>query len=218
MTNVENTNIRVLFENEDYVFALKPVGVLSEGGVDGMDALLSEKYGKIYCVHRLDRAVSGVMVYARNKSAASYVSALISDGKLDKEYLAAVHGKAGAGEMVDLLFKDSRSNKSYVVKRVRKGVREARLEYETIAEKDGLSLVRIKLDTGRSHQIRVQFSSRRLPLFGDGKYGASDNSDIALFSHRISFKTSDGEVLSVSAYPDAVKPWDRFEEHMANKE
>ena len=205
------SNLKILYETDSLVFALKPVGVLSEGASDSMTSLLSEYCGgEVFCVHRLDRAVSGVMVYAKDKKTAAYLSSLIANGSFKKEYLAVVHGKAESGEMVDLLFKDSRTNKSFVVKKERKGVRKAKLEYETLAEKDGLSLVRIKLYTGRSHQIRVQFSSRKLPLYGDGKYGGSDNCDIALFSHRISFDGENTGAVSAVAFPENTCPWDKF--------
>ena len=128
--------------------------------------------------------------------------------------MALVHGKpeADKGEMRDLLFKDSRKNKSYVVKRIRKGVKEALLEYEVIGSKNGLSLIRILLHTGRTHQIRVQFASRKMSLVGDKKYGlAGDDCTIALWSHALSFRHPEtNEPLSFSAPPPAVWPWTLF--------
>lgn len=203
--------MKILYEDRDCIAVVKPVGVVSEGGVGGMVEALSEYCGNdVYCVHRLDCAVSGVIVYAKNKKSAAYFSSLIADGKMKKEYLAVVHGKVCGGEMTDLLFKDSKANKSYVVKRMRKGVKEAKLEYETLSEKDGASLVGIRLITGRSHQIRVQFSSRKHPLYGDGKYGGGDRCDIALFSNRISFTDRFGKEIVIEAYPEKVYPWDKF--------
>ncbi len=201
--------MKILLETDGLVFAEKPVGVLSEeSGDDNMVTMLREATGKtIYPIHRLDRAVGGVMVFAASKQNAG--GTLIAK----KEYLAAVHGKTDAeGEFVDLLFKDSRSNKSYVVKRLRRGVREARLTYKTLAEADGMSLVAVTLGSGRSHQIRVQFSSRRHPIVGDGKYGASDGCDIALFSRYLAVEC-DGKYAEASALPDTSKyPWSTFKD------
>ena len=202
--------MKILFENGSLVMAVKPAGVLSEDAGEGSMAseLRRETGGEIFTVHRLDRAVGGVMVYAKTKEAAAELS---RECALDKEYIAVVHGETeDTGEMRDLLFKDSKSNKSYVVKRMRRGVREASLTYKTLERKDGLNLVSVKLGTGRSHQIRVQFASRRLPLVGDGKYGASDGCPVALFCRRIS-ATYRGATYSAEALPDKAYPWDLFE-------
>ena len=204
--------MKILLETEDTVFAVKTPGLLSEKSGDGDDMVtaLSEITGsQIYPVHRLDRAVGGVMVFAKTASAARRLAA---PDAVRKEYIAVVHGETPLrGEMRDLLFKDSGKNKSYVVKRMRRGVREAALSFETVDVKDGLSLVRIKLETGRSHQIRVQFSSRRHPLVGDGKYGASDGCHIALFSRAIAAQGADGVELFAAALPEKAFPWDRFD-------
>ena len=202
--------MKILYENDSLVIAVKPAGVLSEDAGEGSMAseLRRETGGDIFTVHRLDRAVGGVMVYAKTKDAAS---ALSKDGALDKEYIAVVHGETeDTGEMRDLLFKDSKTNKSYVVKRARRGVREAALTYKTLDRKEGLSLVSVKLGTGRSHQIRVQFASRRHPLVGDGKYGASDGCPVALTCRRIAATFND-ETFSAEALPDRVFPWDQFD-------
>ncbi len=203
--------MKILFENESLVMALKPAGVLSEDAGEGsmVYELRLATGSEIYAVHRLDRAVGGVMAYAKTKSAAAELSRA---GALRKEYIAVVHGDTDdAGEMRDLLFKDSRSNKSYVVKRMRRGVREGALTYKTLERKDGLSLVSVELETGRSHQIRVQFASRRHPLVGDGKYGASDGCPVALFCRRIE-ATADGGTFSAECTPDAsLYPWNIFE-------
>lgn len=203
----------ILFQNKDFVFCVKPAGVLSEESADSanMVTLLKSELGcAVYPVHRLDRAVGGVMVYAKTKSAAAALSA---PGALEKEYLAVVHGETEPeGEWRDFLFKDSKTNKSYVVKRERRGVKEAVLHFKTLGAADGLSLVSVRLVTGRSHQIRVQFSSRRHPLVGDGKYGASDGVPVALFSRRLtaSFR---GETFEASSAPDVTSyPWNLFED------
>lgn len=186
--------MEILYSDDYIVVCIKPVGILSQADSNGQKSMITELsalYGcEIYPLHRLDKGVSGVMVYAKTKFAASELSRDIAEHRFKKEYLAVVKGEPDeSGEMVDLLFKDSRKNKSYVVKRMRKGVKEAKLEY-TLLKTDGQkSLVRVLLHTGRTHQIRVQFSSRKMPLLGDKKYGGStDFEDIALLSYRLTFK------------------------------
>ncbi|MCQ2480386.1 MAG: RluA family pseudouridine synthase, partial [Clostridia bacterium] len=170
--------MNILFEDKHLIFAVKPKGVLSQSGEgENMIDLLSEGRGEIFPIHRLDKSVSGVMVFAKTKAAAGKLSAMVQNNEIKKEYLAVVCGKPQEESAVleDLLFKDSSKNKSFVVKRMRKGVKKASLEYETmgtvIDEGKELSLLKILLHTGRTHQIRVQFSSRKLPLLGDGRYG-----------------------------------------------
>lgn len=185
--------MKILFENSQLIVCTKPSGMASEeSGKNSLPALIKERSGlrEIYTVHRLDTVTSGVMVYAKTKASAADFSKQITEGIFEKQYLAVVHGimEEKSGVMEDFLFKDSRKNKSFVVKRERKGVKKASLEYRVEEEKNGLSLIKIKLHTGRTHQIRVQFSSRKHPVYGDGKYGASDNIPfIALHSHTISF-------------------------------
>ena len=185
--------MEILYKNSDIIVVIKPAGVSSEE-TDGlnMHTLIRESIGakEVFTVHRLDNVTSGVMVYALNKRAAAFLSSQITDNTFIKEYLAVVHGSVtpASGIMEDLLFKDSRKNKSFVVKRERKGVKKASLEYSVLEDRDKLSLVKIRLHTGRTHQIRVQFASRKHPVYGDGKYGASDNIPfIALFSHSLTF-------------------------------
>lgn len=185
--------MEVLYSDEHIVVCIKPVGILSQAdslGGESMITLLSKMYGcEIYPLHRLDKGVSGVMVYAKTKFAAAKLSQEIAEHCFKKEYLAVVHGvPKDSGEMVDLLFKDSRKNKSFVVDRKRKGVKEASLQYKLIKTDGQNSLVEILLHTGRTHQIRVQFATRKMSLLGDKKYGAVDDyKNIALFSYRISF-------------------------------
>ena len=185
--------MEILFEDEDILVCIKPVGVVSQSDETGnnmITLLQTLTGGSIYPLHRLDREVGGVMVYAKSSFAASVLSKDIANRKFEKEYMALVHGKPqeNRGEMRDLLFKDSRKNKSFVVKRMRKGVKEALLDYEVLNSKNGLSLVKILLHTGRTHQIRVQFASRKMPLAGDKKYGANDDfNNIGLWSYRITF-------------------------------
>lgn len=216
--------MEILYENRDFVVCVKPVGILSENGEGthrGMPTLLSEQfYGSedrpLLTVHRLDAGVGGVMVYAKHKRACAALSAQVTDKTMKKEYLAAVHGKIDPpeGEMKDFLFKDSRKNKTFVVKKERKGVKDASLAYRTlstgITRYGEASLVRVELHTGRTHQIRVQFSSRKHPLIGDGKYGGSDNgSAIGLWLRTLSFiSPTDGKLLTFTADPPTeALPW-----------
>ena len=170
----------VLYEDAAILVCVKPEGILSQaaqGGEESMVSLLeAQTGGAIYPVHRLDRAVGGVMVYARTKAAAAALSKQVADRKMEKTYCALIHGAMDppAGTMEDWLFKDSRTNKVFVVKRERKGVRRAKLRYETLACRGDRTLVSVFLDTGRTHQIRVQFASRQHPLVGDARYGAKD--------------------------------------------
>ena len=187
--------IEILFEDADILVCIKPAGYLSED-TEAERSLprtiaVERALPELFTVHRLDREVSGVMVYAKNKAAAAKLSAQVADRSFEKEYLAVIEGVPAEDEatLVDLLFKDSRKNKSFVVDRKRAGVKEASLSYKTLAKGDGRALVRVRLHTGRTHQIRVQFSSRKMPVLGDGKYGSSvRSSEIALASCSIKFK------------------------------
>ena len=189
--------MNVIFEDKHIVVCEKEAGISSQLSPDGNDMvtlLKSEGRKEIYPVHRLDTATRGVMVYAKTKSAAAFLSKEIAENRLDKEYIALVHGAPAEREGVfeDLLLHDKQKNKSYVVKRERKGVKYAKLSYEVLktheTENGAMSLVRVKLFTGRTHQIRVQFASRGMPLSGDGKYGARDNGkQLALQCVKLSF-------------------------------
>ena len=193
--------MEILHLDKDLVVAVKPVGISSEEG--GMPELLrAELGGEIYPIHRLDLNVGGVMVYARTKQAAAGLSKCVQEGTMVKEYRAMVHGTPPEyGTWVDFLFKDSRKNKVFVVKKERKGVKKASLEFVRLTEGDP-SLVHIKLHTGRSHQIRVQFSSRGFPLVGDHKYGSRDEATAPLlFSCRISFPWK-GKELVFQRFPE----------------
>ncbi len=214
--------IKILYEDKAVIVCIKPVGVLSQAdGQESMLSLLAEQCGgEIYPIHRLDRNVGGVMVFARTSKAAGKLSADVQSGGFVKQYIAAVHGRPqeGSGIMKDILFKDSRKNKSFVVNRPRKGTKDASLEYALLdtVEKGGeeCSLVRIKLHTGRTHQIRVQFSSRKMPLMGDGKYGSKENHcETALWSYKITFRDPvDAREMSFEALPDKkIYPWNLFD-------
>ncbi len=178
--------MEILYSDKNIAVCVKPVGLDSEQDVP--QALREALGGDIFPLHRLDKNVGGVMVYARTKAAAAQFSQMIQEGKLVKEYVAMVHSTPPeTGDWQDLLWKDSQKNKVFVVKRERKGVKAARLEYTRLTDTDP-ALVRIRLHTGRSHQIRVQFSYRGFPLVGDHKYGSRDEASAPmLFSCRISF-------------------------------
>lgn len=190
----------ILHCDRDLAVCIKPVGMDSEAEVP--EALKAELGGDIFPIHRLDKNVGGVMVYARTKSAAATLSKAVQEGSVIKEYVALVHGTPPeTGDWEDLLFKDSRKNKVFVVKKERKGVKFARLEYRTLRG-GAQSLVHIRLHTGRSHQIRVQFASRGFPLVGDHKYGSRDNATAPmLFSCRIRFPWKGAEKV-FEAQPD----------------
>lgn len=195
--------MQILFHDDNITAVIKEVGMDSE---KDLPRLLEEKYGTpFYTVHRLDKNVGGVMVYAGNKESAAKLSHLIQNSKMIKEYVAKVHGTPDEhGFFEDLLFKDSKKNKVYVVDRLRKGVKSAKLEYWTLI-KGETSLVRIRLYTGRSHQIRVQFASRKFSLLGDKKYGAKDEfSAPFLYSSKITFPYKN-ETVTFESLPDWAK-------------
>jgi len=170
--------MEILYSDRDIAVCVKPVGLDSEHEVP---AVLKEQLGgEIFPIHRLDQNVGGVMVFARTKQAAAALSKAVQEGTMVKEYVATVHGTPPeSGDWEDFLFKDSRKNKVFAVKKERKGVKYARLEFNRLTAGDE-SLVRIRLHTGRSHQIRVQFASRGFPLVGDHKYGARDKATAPL--------------------------------------
>ena len=189
--------MELLYCDEDIVVCVKPVGMDAEHDVP---AALG---GEIFPIHRLDKNVGGVMVYAKTRPAAAALSRAVQEGTMVKEYVAQVHGcPPETGDWEDLLWKDSRKNKVFVVKRERRGVKKARLEFKRLTAGD-TSLVRIRLHTGRSHQIRVQFASRKFPLVGDHKYGSRDEATAPmLFSCKLSFPWK-GKTWEFEALP----PW-----------
>ena len=206
--------MEILYQDNSIAVIVKPAGMASQAMPEGNDcvtALSSLTVGEVFAVHRLDIPTTGVMVYAKTKQAAAFLSREIAEGRLRKEYLALVHGcpEEPAGDMEDWLFKDARG-KTYVVKRERRGVKKARLSYETLRtcsdEKYGLlSLVRVRLHTGRTHQIRVQFASRKMPLLGDGKYGAKDNAPfLGLACVRLTFRHPETGEEATFAYEPAA--------------
>ena len=192
--------MQILYSDRSLVACIKPVGLDSEAEVPA--ALKEILGGEIFPIHRLDLNVGGVMVYARTKAAAASLSKAVQEGLMVKEYVALVHGTPPQrGDWEDHLFKDSRKNKVFIVKKERKGVKLARLEFDRLTAGEQ-SLVHIRLHTGRSHQIRVQFSSRGFPLVGDHKYGSRDAATAPmLFSCRITLPLG-GETKVFEALPD----------------
>ena len=190
----------ILYSDPQIAVCIKPVGLDSEREVPA--ALQEQLGGEVYPIHRLDKNVGGVMVYARTKAAAAALSKAVQEGTMVKEYVAVVHGQPPeTGDWEDLLFKDSSKNKVFVVKKERRGVKKARLEFQRLTGGE-TSLVRIRLHTGRSHQIRVQFASRGYPLVGDHKYGARDEAAAPmLFSCCISFPYK-GKTLRFEQLPE----------------
>lgn len=198
----ENGEILILCTERDFAVIVKPVGMDSEKEVP--ERLSRELGGVFYTIHRLDRNVGGVMVYARTKEAAAALSRLVQSGELVKEYFAQVTGTPPEEAVwEDLLLKDSRKNKVFVVKRQRAGVKAAKLAYTRLTAGE-VSLVRVRLHTGRSHQIRVQFACRGYPLAGDHKYGARDRlKEPRLFSCAVSFPWK-GKQLRFEAAPEWI--------------
>ena len=192
--------MQIIHHDKDLVIIVKPVGLDAEHDIPSK--IKEVLGGEVFTLHRLDLNVGGIMVYARNKQTAATLSRTIENHEMIKEYVAMVHGTPDeSGILEDLLFKDSHKNKVFVVKRERKGVKKAKLEYQRLTSGE-TSLVHIRLYTGRSHQIRVQFASRNFPLVGDHKYGSKDNVKLPmLYSCKITFPFK-GQTLTFEAYPE----------------
>ncbi len=197
-------DIVVLHNAATYLVCHKPAGVEAEHQLPRL-VCEQENLPCLYPVHRLDKETAGVILLAKTKPAAAFFSQAVAQNKLEKTYLAVVKGTPPepAGTFTDLLFRDKQKNKSYPVKRMRKGVKEARLSYQTV---EGLTLngvphtlVKIALQTGRTHQIRVQFASRQMPLLGDKKYGGCPHPTLGLLAYRLTFPTPQGEWVTVTA-------------------
>ncbi len=209
----------ILYMDKDIIVCLKPPKVLSTDEPGGLPELLRREIGDdgadIRTVHRLDRATSGLMLLARNPAAASELSRQIREEGIGKEYLAVVHGDCpDRGSMRDLMYRDKTRKMSFVTDKPGKGVQEALLDYETLGQKEGLSLVAVRLHTGRTHQIRCQFASRGLPLVGERKYcQPRDDCTLALFSHRLSFiHPGSGEAMSFVKEPPESYPWNLWKD------
>ena len=222
---MKNNDVEILYSDRDLAVCVKPSGISCEAadGRQCMPSLVTARLGCGYVgtVHRLDTVTEGLMLYSLNERLTGRLAEAVAAHSTKKEYLAIVHGRPeeDAGELRDLLFRDARKNKSYVVKRKRGGVREAALTYRLIGAKETeygtLSLVKVRLITGRTHQIRVQFASRAMPLLGDGKYGSKDNAPrVALFSYRLSFvHPTDGKERVFERLPEGGI-WELFAEEI----
>lgn len=209
--------IDILYHDRDILVCIKPAGVKSTDEPGGLPELVRQTLGdpkaNVRTVHRLDQTVSGLMVLARNKKAASELSRQVREGEFEKEYLAVVHGQtADTGTLTDLLLRNKQERKTYVVQEPGKDVQEAILDYVNCGRTEELSRVRIVLRTGRTHQIRCQFSSRGWPLVGDRKYSAlEDDCPIALWSYRLAFTHPwTKERVEFTHEPPKIEPWNRF--------
>lgn len=207
--------MRLVYVDEHIVVCEKPPRVLSTDEPGGVPELVRRELGDekadVRTVHRLDRVVGGLMVLARNAKGASELSRQIREDAFQKEYLAIVHGSPeyDIGKYWDLLLRDKARKMTVVATEAGKGVQPASLQYRVLKRKDGMSRVRIKLETGRTHQIRVQFASRGMPLVGERKYSTlEDPCEIALWSCRLGFThPATGEKMEFSLEPPEVYPW-----------
>ncbi len=210
--------MELVYQDDAIVVCVKPPRVLSTDEPGGVPSLVRQELGvenmEIRTVHRLDRVVGGLMVLARTANAASELSRQIRENEFEKEYLAVVHGtpEYDVGKFWDLLMRDKARKMTFVAAEEGKGVQPASLQYRVLKRKGGLSLVRIKLETGRTHQIRVQFASRNLPLVGERKYSTlDDNCEIALWSYRLGFTHPvTGEQMDFTLEPPGIYPWSAF--------
>lgn len=221
-------DLEILFEDNHVIVVVKPANIPSQEDKTGDKDMLTlikeyikEKYnkpGNVYLglVHRLDRPVGGVMVFAKTSKAASRLSEEVRSKSMQKHYLAIVNGKMEKEKdtLVDYLWKDEKKNTSYVVKEGKKNSKMAELDYEVLKydEKEDLSLVKIDLHTGRHHQIRVQFSSRMHALYGDNKYhGRGAGTGICLWAYKLSFKHPvSKEEMSFEKYPEKSGMWSKM--------
>ena len=207
----------ILYSDDRIIVCIKPAGVLSTDEPGGLPELVRQALGDpdavVKTVHRLDRAVSGLMVLARTARAASDLGKQVQDGTFCKEYMAVVHGSLlDEGELRDLLVRDKARKMTFIAKEPGKDTQEAILRYWVTGRQQDLTKVRISLITGRTHQIRVQFSARELPLVGDRKYSShADECGLALWSCKLTFKhPRTGEWMEFFREPPEVYPWNRF--------
>ena len=207
--------MEIIYQDKDIIGCVTPPRVLSTDEPGGLPDLIRQELGdpnaNVRTVHRLDRTVSGLMVLARRSKAASELSRQIRAGEFHKEYLAVLHGtpEEDAAELQDLLLRNKQERKTYLVTESGKDVQEARLSYQVLNRAQDLTRVRIQLHTGRTHQIRAQFSGRGWPLVGDRKYGIPDEAEeIALWSYRLAFHHPySGKPMEFILEPPLDYPW-----------
>lgn len=206
--------MELLYTDEKIVVCVKPAGVPSTDEPGGLPELVRAALGDpkatVKTVHRLDQVVSGVMVLARTARAASDLSEQIRNHTFEKEYQAVIHGCPGeeGGAFRDLLARNKAEKKTYIVTEPGKDAQEAVLEYRVLAKNEKFSKLKIRLHTGRTHQIRAQFSGRGMPLVGDKKYGLGEDCDIALWSCRVAFcHPKTGEFMEFTKEPPDIFPW-----------
>lgn len=207
--------MEIIYQDKDIIVCVKPPRVLSTDEPGGLPDLIRQELGdpnaNVRTVHRLDRTVSGLMVLARRSKAASELSRQIREGEFHKEYVAVIHGtpEEDAAELQDLLLRNKQERKTYIVTEPGKDVQEARLSYQVLNRAQDLTRVRIQLHTGRTHQIRAQFSGRGWPLVGDRKYGIPDEAEeIALWSYRLAFHHPySGKPMEFILEPPLDYPW-----------
>ena len=208
--------MEIVYSDDRVVVCIKPAGIVSTDEPGGLPELIREALGdpqaQVRTVHRLDQVVSGLMVLARSAAAASELSRQIREQEFQKEYLAVIHGcpVEPEGTLKDLLYRDKQRRMTLVADTPAKGVQEAVLDYRVIGRTQDMARVAIRLHTGRTHQIRVQFSSRGFPLVGERKYSLNDDGcSIALWSHRIALTHPvTGEAMEFVKAPPDLYPWD----------
>lgn len=207
--------MELIYQDKDIIVCVKPAGVLSTDEPGGVPELVRQALGdpnaNVRTVHRLDQTVSGLMVLARRSKAASELSRQIREGEFQKEYVAVIHGSPAEdqAELRDLLLRSKQERKTYIVSEIGKDVQEAILDYRVLSRTENLTRVRIRLHTGRTHQIRVQFSGRGWPLVGDRKYGnPEEDCNIALWSYRLAFHHPySGKPMEFILEPPEIYPW-----------
>ncbi len=221
--------MKIIYKDSQIIVCHKPVGTICEGNEKNslpvmLEKILEEsgeKNTSVFPVHRLDKETVGAVVFARTPSAAAALGKSITEGAFEKIYLAVICGTPDcpSGEFTDLLYYDRSKGKSFVVDRKRNGVRSATLKYQALEVAEGFSLMKIRLMTGRTHQIRVQFSSRGLPLAGDRRYGAPKNSGTSMALCAVSLRfphPKSGKALEFTAEPPQVFPWTNFNKPLDN--